>query len=479
MRWLALYFPDLPLAVFDRGLSEERPLAISDRQGGKEQIVRCNATAIAQGIKSGMALNTALSLDANLLLKARDQDRERQALQGLARWAYQYSSSISFDPSMLLLEIEGSLRLFGGLEAMMERLQAELTALGYHYYWAIAPTPAGAGLLARTRPATCATEPAQLQDVVSSIPLRRVTRDSQALTLVHQVGLYSVGDCLALPRQELARRIGPGLALLLDKILGRAADPRTAWQPPEYFNERLLLPAEITQISALTFPANRLILSLAAFLRGRDGVTQQLCWTLIHRDTEPTRFEQGLLAPSQNAAHILGLFRERIERLQLAEPVTEIILQVKHWQMRKEISGDLLGDDKPVSDGFLERLQMRMGKQAVNGLQAQADHRPEQAWRYCRPGEIGVDKLSTLQHTGARQPLWLLEKPHCLVLHQGKPNYGGKLSLQPYPQRIETGWWDGHDVCRDYYLANNPAGEKLWVYQDRRAGQWYLHGFFE
>ena len=32
---------------------------------------------------------------------------------------------------------------------------------------------------------------------------------------------------------------------------------------------------------------------------------------------------------------------------------------------------------------------------------------------------------------------------------------------------------------RDYYLARNPRGARLWVYQDLRSvAEWYLHGIF-
>lgn len=34
-------------------------------------------------------------------------------------------------------------------------------------------------------------------------------------------------------------------------------------------------------------------------------------------------------------------------------------------------------------------------------------------------------------------------------------------------------------VSRDDYLARDPAGERLWIYRDRRAQRWYLHGLFD
>jgi protein ImuB len=46
------------------------------------------------------------------------------------------------------------------------------------------------------------------------------------------------------------------------------------------------------------------------------------------------------------------------------------------------------------------------------------------------------------------------------------------------PERIESGWWDGGDVRRDYYSTRSGEGAQLWVFHDRRAGEWYLQGLW-
>jgi protein ImuB len=76
------------------------------------------------------------------------------------------------------------------------------------------------------------------------------------------------------------------------------------------------------------------------------------------------------------------------------------------------------------------------------------------------------------------QPPWLLASPRPLRDRDGVPQYGGALRLETLPERIEAGWWDGFDITRDYFVAHSPAGERLWVFHDRRGGGWYLHGLF-
>jgi protein ImuB len=54
--------------------------------------------------------------------------------------------------------------------------------------------------------------------------------------------------------------------------------------------------------------------------------------------------------------------------------------------------------------------------------------------------------------------------------------------LKDGPERIESGWWDGRDIKRDYFVARTPLGETVWIYRDHRYGaddgEWFLHGLF-
>ena len=80
----------------------------------------------------------------------------------------------------------------------------------------------------------------------------------------------------------------------------------------------------------------------------------------------------------------------------------------------------------------------------------------------------------------APRPLWMLADPQRLQDRGGAPwHEGSPLDLASGPERIETGWWDGRDVRRDYYVATAQSGVRLWIYRERaRDGGWWLHGVF-
>lgn len=82
-------------------------------------------------------------------------------------------------------------------------------------------------------------------------------------------------------------------------------------------------------------------------------------------------------------------------------------------------------------------------------------------------------------HTGlpdALSPTWLLRKPQPLTLEAGQPcHQGQRLRLIAGPHRLEAGWWsaalpeavEGVAAARDYFIAQSPAAELLWVYRER------------
>jgi protein ImuB len=84
-----------------------------------------------------------------------------------------------------------------------------------------------------------------------------------------------------------------------------------------------------------------------------------------------------------------------------------------------------------------------------------------------------------------RRPVWLLRTPQRLSERDGRPWRSGPLHLHPAkgappePERIETGWWDGGEVRRDYYVAQDIHGVRLWIFREHAAPRgWYLHGVF-
>jgi protein ImuB len=220
---------------------------------------------------------------------------------------------------------------------------------------------------------------------------------------------------------------------------------------------------------------------LAVELRERQAQIQRLRIAFEHLHRPPTFETFDLLEPAHECAGLLHLIRDRLERSVLPAPAVALRLSSGFLQPLKLREADLF--EKIPVEGLarrlLERLQERLGPAAVYGMDLRAEHRPECAWsKLSEPLVSGARRNQPLPSRAVRRPLWLLPGPVPLSSSASRDYYQGSLALCSGPERIESGWWDGGDVSRDYYLAISSQGQKLWIFRDRRSRDWHLHGLF-
>jgi protein ImuB len=373
-----------------------------------------------------------------------------EALAPIAAWACQFTPRVSLEPPReVLLEVEGSLRLFGGAASLRQALAAGLEALGYPFTLAMASTARAALWRARGGDAP-----------LDSLPIA-VTRFDSAF--FSSIGIATVGELAQLPRDGLAQRCGPQVLAELDQALGAAPEPRAFFVPPPCFRAALELPAAVAHAEGLLFGARRLLVQLEGLLAARqEGIRS---FRLVLDGT--INLEIGLASPARDAERFAQLLRERLGKLVLSKPVEAIRLEADGFVALAGRSAGMFGDRAAEAEGWarlLERLRARLGHDAVCGLATQPDHRPEHAWRRVEPGEWDPREFRL---PGPR-PLWLLKEEKKLREGEFTPLAG--------PERIEAGWWDGDDAKRDYFVARLPDAALAWVY--REAGEWYLHGLF-
>lgn len=510
MLWIALYLPELPLQSAARGMPESVPLVLSDGPANRSWVAAANGAARALGVEPGMALAAAQALvggATTLQVMPRKPEQEQAVLLGLAGWAGQFTPMVSLEPGGqgLLLEVAASLQLFGGLMPLLSKVRQGMKELGFSAVPGVAPTPLAAWWLARARHAqvglrSC-SDPAQLAEKLRPLPLTALGWPAETVQLLAELGLHKLGGCLDLPRDGFARRFGPERAADLERALGRLADPRPAYQAPEYFVSRLELPLEAAYVDALQFPLRRQLAELQGFLRGRGAGILRLDLLLEHTGKRRTRLTLGLVAPERDAARLLALLKERLGRLVLPDAVVALELRVDVLMPYTPDNASLLPDQSSRSQPWrhlYEQLHARLGNGQVFALQSADDHRPERAWRPAsalsamaeQAGGAMVPAKNPLAWMGASsrrqprpaqgyRPVWLLRAPEPLSSRDDTPDYHGPLDLLTGPERIEAGWWDGSPASRDYYVAKSRRGELLWVYRDHRpAPGWYLHGVF-
>ena len=379
------------------------------------------------------------------------------------------------------------------------------------------------------------------------------------------MGVTRVGELLRLPRAGLARRLSPAAVQDLDIALARQSAPRRAFVPRERFRERCDFETEIEHVAYLEKALEPLIERCAQFLRERQAGVQVLRLKLRHRAGPATRVHLGLASITSERRRLMDVLAQKLGRLELEAPVRGMELISGSLQPLSSVSLDVFaglagsgaGCGRDSVPQLVERLRARLGEEAVYGVASIPEHRPEAAWR--RVYELSLTTVSRMSEKmidrgsgdGMPRPVWLLDAPLALVPtghaggssmrrqdagadacrawpararmapsqcgRTGEPTPAGRpqgegqdgpsqcgLVLEQGPERIESGWWDGQGVARDYYIArqcagrtpeptpagrpqgegqdgpsqSQPHGARLWVFQERQSKRWYLHGVF-
>jgi protein ImuB len=406
---------------------------------------------------------------------------EPAALEQVARWLGHFTPLVSLEPPQaLLLEVRGSLKLFGGFTRLRQLLRDGLAARDQAPVMAWAPTARGALWLARAGSPSGALTLAELPRLLARVPIGRLGWPGITVTALRRMGITRLGACLRLPREGFARRFGLACLRELDQALGRCPEVRSCHTGPARFSDRLDLPAETTDTGLLLEGFRILACGLQDCLRARQVALRTVWCGFHHRDGQPTRLPIRLQQASADVTLLLNILRLRLEAIPLPGAIAAIDLAADLVAGFPGTGTDLLGDHLSPDGGLpglLERLRARLGPRAVHGLALEPEHRPERAWREVADPLAGV-AMGQVPARRVCRPLWLLPAPRPLSLHHGLPVLGGALCLKRGPERIETGWWDGADMRRDYYVAEDRQGSCLWIYQDLRRGGWYLHGVF-
>jgi protein ImuB len=395
----------------------------------------------------------------------------RQAMERVAAWAYQWSSLISYrltDPPLLWLELSASRRLFGGHAALLTQIEAGLIQLGYSHVCALAPSPHGAALLTQVEPPRCVLTRAQLRQRLEPLPLHLLDLSQGIQYALHCAGLRRIGEVLALPAAAIARRFGPQTNLYLQRLLNQTSDPRPTWQPPATYQARCEFGSELRDTTAMLFPLQRLLLEFQGYLRARDCAVLRFTLKLEHYRQPSSQVTIGLSAPAREAAQFLQLVRERFHSITLPAPVIGLGLEALEFTAPSIVQADLFGGNaQPLQQIqlLLDRLVARLGADQVQGLQPQADHRPERAWRFTPPAKAVIDSNAP----APARPCFLQTEPQPIA---------PPVRLLRGPERIESGWWDQADAARDYYIARREDGARLWVYRDLVTDAWYLQGLW-
>jgi len=483
-----------------------------------------NESAKRYGVREGQTIAEACALVANLVVREVTQAEVLETLGCIAEVGLSLGTTVAVEaPDTVCVDITGSAHLQGGELALGSEFANRVRAMGHSVRVAISDGPRLARAFAHwftpgaadpEDRGVCVVPSEHTVQAFAALPLNALPLSGDTAGWFGRLGVFTIGELCALPRQALASRLGEAAASVTELCAGRDRAPLVAFSPERTITESSAWDEPVTGTEPLLFVLGGLVSRVSARLTGRGEAAQSLLLTIIY-DPAIARFRGEkaeltvrfkLAAPLHRADEIRRVLSARLARAKLGAPSLGMRLSVpkllpavaRQLELSQLFTG--LGsavsvaahDEIPV---LIAELAAELGEENVGTLKLCDSHRPE-AKSKLSPATLEPAARSSSKKARLRKvepsfaempgaPTRLLTEP--CELH-GPLRVGVSLAIDRslytiehlrFEQRLDAVEWWGHaPVTRDYvrlWLQGASGGFEAVAFVDRGTGRRYLH----
>jgi protein ImuB len=507
------------------------------------EVAVCSSAAFAQGVRVGMPVAEAQALAPQLVILPHEQPRDRQELAKLAEACEQFSPCVGLEegdePESLLLDISNLEHLWGSEAKLVSQVEKFFKRRGYRVRlavadmvglaWAMAHWGArGRGLGTREGRESrvegrepedaftiCNSPAPSPQPPASRLPVEALRISAETAKLLRELGIETIDQLQPLPREELASRFGDELLRRLDQLTGAVSEIIVPHRARAALDVGWSLEQPTADRGMLAHVLGQLVEQLSRQLAARDEGAVLLMCLLRCTGGNMVPLRIGLLQPSANARQLMELVELNLETVRLAEEVDRVEIRVAVVGRLGERQGELFADRWPTDPHQLallaNRLSSRLGHEQVLRAELGKSPVPERAVKLLPVTQLRGKKLQSAKRKLKKanwrnsainnlqfainnlqfspRPLLLHPAPEALeavcVAPDGPPQFiwlagrRQRIAHHAGPERIETLWWRGQSVRRDYYRVALESGSHLWIFRRLADRKWFLHGEFQ
>jgi protein ImuB len=501
-RILCLWFPDWPI---QRRLAAEPGLGhcaflLTEATKRGEFVRYGNELAWNRGVHEGMPVSEARTLMPardHLVIEAMQPRQDRQALQKLALRCERYSFCIGLEaadePECLLMDVTGIAHCFHGESSLADQLQQDLAKQRFDGRIAVAETIGSAWAAAHflARPGQPALIPDNSQSFLDPLPLTGLRLTRATLSKLGRLGLQTIGQLSVLDRTSLARRLGKEILQRLDQLTGKQAEfispcaARAQYGVNWSFENGITCPQHIQE---LWLQALKQLVELLQ--PHRVGMRRLVCEFQLE-DRTSQFVTVRLREASSDFPHLSDLLRLHLERLRLKAPLLGLRMKALEVVPLGLCQVEFLEAGAPNHARqfsiLLNRLCSRLGEKAVLIPQLLPSPIPERAVEWTPVADAKPTALTfPARFRLLDRPTVLFTQPRRIEVVLAAPGgppvlivwQNARLEIACYwgPERIESGWWQGEYVRRDYYWVETVAGQRLWIFRRLQDERWFWHG---
>ena len=483
-----------------RTLPDDVVPVVLARQGTHGPVIHAtSAEATRRGITAGARVVDIQAIHPDLHVETADPQGDQDLLDRTALWARRWCPWTVRDAGDgIVMDLSGAAHLFGGQAAVLRDIGQRFAMQGLRTRLAMAPTRGAAQMLARFGPAGVICGPEDVIEVLRPLPVAALRLPEETLRLLTRLGLKTLGALIEVPRTALMRRFDRARPdhnplVLLDRALGRAADPLNAPAEAAHWLARVRLPEPVLDPGP---HLEGLAADLCAQLARAEQGARLLRLTIYRVDGEWRLRDVMLASASREAAHLLRLIAGKLEGIDPGFGFDLITLEALRVEPRALHQDHLDGARDASADvaALLDRLSARLGPGKISWSVWHESHLPERV----------EARVPALQGEGVEAPVLLRDRPLRLLepaeevavlyaVPEGPParfrwrRVAFLTVRHEGPERIAPEWWRDRPGTRlrDYYKVEVRDGRRFWLFRegilgDGRGGdpRWFVHGIF-
>ena len=402
-----LHLPEFPLQAVLRHEPESaaKPVALVDPGHSTPRVFLMTPAARAEGVETGQTPVQAMARCRSVSIRHRSPKQESAAIEAVLQVAFGFSPHLELTgPGTVTLDLRGLVELRGDgegeappaatLSAWARRLQMAITALGLTVRIGSGPTPNVARHAARWSRGIelVADAPA----FIASLPVAALEPSPHVAGVLHQWGLRTVGEVLALGQAELAERFGLEALGLFAAAATGAVRPLNLVRPAERFEEFFEFDPPVELLEPLLFLLRRFTGQLACRLESCGFVAEMLRLTL--------RLESGAVLerclrvphPTRAADALFGMLHTHLESVRTDAPIAALALTADPTRPQQRQFGlfeTALRDPNQFQE-TLARLSALVGADRVGTPVRDPSHRPD-AFKLIPPDFENAPALGT------------------------------------------------------------------------------------
>ena len=444
-----------------------------------------------------------------------------------------------FGPSSLLMDVTGLGHLFGGLQPLAKQLQTFCGQLGYLANVAIADTTGLAWGAAHfyADDGNPLILPVDDEEVMKSLPVLALRLSAESTGILLKLGIETIGQLLQIERVQLRARLGSDLLKRLDQMSGKIDEPIVACQRDAEFRAEEILDFPTSHRETIEVVVSRLVDRLCREMKTHQLGGLQWVVRLVEQKIgasvrRPVELRLNLFQPTAETNHVMPLVAMQLEQallpakssvgkrrtkrhrrvaIEVQRIAVEVVTCVRQVARQRRLFDETLGLNQEALAALINRLSSRLGVANVVSPTLRKGAQPEWSYRL-KPLVDPAAAKKHLQKVVAQRrqtpppfshvlgrPLKLIQPPVPVeVTRQAPIAQKEEVFLEPVsisvsshvnrtvqkirqswgPERIETGWWRGMMVRRDYWRVLTEKGQQFWVFYDLKTQQWFLHGEF-